>query len=179
MEAYPEINLLKSPAWHHLMAFMRQHHQAWARSVPDLEGFARDLHTHRLAVEREILADELARYDLDVEAIRVNGQVCPQGMTASEDYLTTAGVVKIERHLYRPPGHTTRHVCPLEMRAGIVEIDFQDSVDIGPRHNLVFPFFNFFKGPDPSAVRRVISFGTKCARRFEAVQLCGKILQQP
>ena len=120
MEAYPEIELLKSPAVRHLVEFMRQHHQAWAGSAPDLEIFERDLHTHVLAVEREILADELARYDLDVEAVRVNDQVCPQVMTVSEDYLTTAGVVKIERHLYRPPGHNTRHVCPLEMRAGIV-----------------------------------------------------------
>jgi len=121
MEAYPEIALLKSPAVRQLAEFMRQHHQAWAQSTPDLETFERDLHTHVLALEREILADELARYDLDVEAVRVNGKVCPQVLTVSEDYLTTAGVVKIERHVYRPPGHNTRHVCPLEMRAGIVE----------------------------------------------------------
>lgn len=88
-----------------LAEFMRQHHQAWAQSTPDWEIFERDLHPHVLALEREILADELARYDVDVEAVRVNGKVCPQ----------------IERHLYRPPGHNTRHVCPLEMRAGIVE----------------------------------------------------------
>jgi hypothetical protein len=121
MEAYPEIDPLKSSAVQHLVEFMRQHHQAWAQSVPDLEIFERDLHMHVLALEREILADELARYDLDVAAVRVSGKVCPQAMTVSEDYLTMAGVVKIERHLYRPVGHNTRHVCPLEMRAGIVE----------------------------------------------------------
>jgi len=120
MEAYPEINLLTSLAVRQLVEFMRQHHQAWAQNAPDLETFERDLHTHLLALEREILADELAHYDVDGEAVRVNGTVCPQVLTASEDYLTTAGVVKIERHLYRPPGHNTRHVCPLEMRAGIV-----------------------------------------------------------
>lgn len=121
MEAYPEIDLLKSPAVRHLVEFLRQRHQAWAQSLPDLESFERDLHRHVLALEREMLADELARYDLDVAAIRVNGQACPQAITVAEDYLTTAGVVKIERRLYRPAGHNTRHVCPLEMRAGIVE----------------------------------------------------------
>lgn len=121
MEAYPENNLLNSPALRQLVEFMRHHHHAWAQHVPDLETFEQDLHRHVLAVEREILAEELAHYDLDVEAVTVNGLVCPQVTTASEEYLTTAGIVKIDRHLYRPPGRNTRHVCPLELRAGMVQ----------------------------------------------------------
>ena len=120
MEAYQEINWMKSPALRQLRTFLQQHRQVWANRLPDLEAFERDLHTHVQALERELLADELARYDVDAEAIQVNGVVCQQAMTASEAYLTTAGVVTAERHLYRPPGQNTRHVCPLEWQAGIV-----------------------------------------------------------
>jgi hypothetical protein len=42
-------------------------------------------------------------------------------MIAPEKYLTTAGLVKVERHIYCPVKHDTRHVCPTELRAGIVE----------------------------------------------------------
>jgi hypothetical protein len=120
MEAYPEFDLVKSPALRHLMAFLQHRHDAWAESLPDLETFERELHTQVLALERELLADELSRYDVDAPAVRVQGQVCSQVAIAPETYLTSAGPVTVARHVYRPSGHNTRHVCPLELRSGIV-----------------------------------------------------------
>jgi len=120
MEAYRESAILKSTAWQSLMGFVRAHRQAWDQGVPDFEQFERALHTHVLAVEREFLTAELARYDVQAEQVVVGGVVCGQPMTSTETYLTTAGPVTIERQLYRPPGRGSRHVCPLEMRVGIV-----------------------------------------------------------
>ena len=120
MEAYRESDILKSAAWQHLTGFVRQHRQAWERGVPDFEQFERELHTHVLAVERELLVAELARYDVQAEQVNVYGVVCGQPMTSTETYLTTAGPVTVERHLYRPAGHGRRHLCPLEMRVGMV-----------------------------------------------------------
>jgi hypothetical protein len=121
MKAYQEAVLLKSPALRQLSEFLREHHQAWAQRVPDLESFERGLHTHLLAVERELVAEELMRYDVETESVTINDVACSQPAVAPETYMTAAGPVIVERHVYRPAGRGTRHVCPLELRAGIVE----------------------------------------------------------
>lgn len=121
MGTYQETELLKSPALRKLAGFLRQHRQEWAQSLPDLEAFERGLHRDLLALERELLSEELTRYDVDAGHVTVNGVVCGQPTTATETYMTTAGPVTVERHLYRPAGHGTRHICPLELKAGIVE----------------------------------------------------------
>ena len=121
MEAYQETSLLKSSALRQLSKFLSEHRQAWAHQLPDLETFERELHTHLLAFERELLADELAQYDIVAERIMVNGVVYRQAMEETETYMTSAGEVVVKRHLYRPAGRSTRHICPLELQAGIVE----------------------------------------------------------
>lgn len=121
MEAYQEIALLKSPALGQLVKFLREHHQEWAQQTQDLEIFERGLHAHILAFERELVAEELARYDVVAEQVAVNGVVYSQPMEDTETYMTIAGEVTVKRHLYRPAGRNTRHICPLEMQAGIVE----------------------------------------------------------
>lgn len=121
MEAYQETAWLKSPALHHLFEFLRDHRQHWSQALPDLEKFEQELHTHLGGLERELLAEELAQYDLNVEQITVQNTVYQQVGLASETYLTAAGPVTVARHVYRPPNHQACQVCPLELRAGIVE----------------------------------------------------------
>lgn len=121
MEAYQETDLLKSPALRELSKFLNEHGQAWAHHPPDLEAFERGLHAHVLAFERELIADELTRYDVDAAHVTIQGVVYSQPTMASESYMTAAGLVSVERHVYRPAGHGTRHICPLELRAGIIE----------------------------------------------------------
>lgn len=120
MEAYLETVVLKSAAWQGLKRFMQAHHQTWEQRMPDFEHFERELHTQILAVEREVLAVELARYDVQAQQVAVRDVVYGQPLTATETYLTVAGPVTVARHLYRPAGRGSRHICPLEMRAGIV-----------------------------------------------------------
>lgn len=121
MEAYQETSLVKSLALRHLSEFLCEHRQVWAHQLPDLETFERGLHAHLMAVERELLAEELAHDDVVAEQITVNGVVYRQSMEEAETYLTSAGEVVVKRHLYRPAGRSTRHICPLELQAGIVE----------------------------------------------------------
>ncbi len=122
MKAYQENQLLQSPAGEKLLEFLEQHRQQWNQTaLPDLEQFEHELHTHLLAMERDLVAEELAAYDVEAETITVNGTGYPWAGLASETYLTAAGPVTVERNLYRPAHHRASHVCPLEMRAGIVE----------------------------------------------------------
>ena len=51
----------------------------------------------------------------------VNGVVYRECLESSDTYLTSAGPVRVTRHLYRPAGRGSKSICPLELRAGIVD----------------------------------------------------------
>jgi hypothetical protein len=71
-------------------------------------------------LERECSAEELARYDVTAERVEVQGVSYHPVLEAAETYLSAAGPVRVERHLYRPAGRTAKSICPLELRAGII-----------------------------------------------------------
>jgi hypothetical protein len=122
MEILHKNEHLPSPAIEQLGQFVRQQRQQWTDQgeVPDFEAFERELHEHMMALERELIAEELARYDVDVETVEVAGAVYRQSLTSTETYLSAAGPVTVVRHLYRPAGRSTKSICPLELRAGLV-----------------------------------------------------------
>lgn len=70
-------------------------------------------------IENEIKADELARYDVSVPKIVVQGTVfCKCLKNEKKRYMTASGPVYVERNLYRPQ-EGGKSICPLELRAGI------------------------------------------------------------
>lgn len=122
MEILPKNEYLPSPALEQLGQFVRQRRQQWTDQgeTPDFEAFERELHEHMMVLERELLAEELARYDVEAEMVEVAGTVYRQSLTSTETYLSAAGPVTVVRHLYRPAGRSTKSICPLEWRAGLV-----------------------------------------------------------
>ena len=102
-----------------LQAFLRQRREP-REPVEDLDAFEQELHRLFVAAEREALGHELARFDLDVPTIEVAGERCHRVLRCATTYQSAAGPVRVERSLYRPSqgGQT---VCPLELRAGIIE----------------------------------------------------------
>lgn len=115
-------DVLQTPALWRLAQFIRHHREQWqpAEEPPDLERFEQELHDHVLAVERDVLADELSRYDVAADEVTVDGIPYHRSLESTETYLSAAGPVTVTRHLYRPAGHHTKSICPLEWRAGIV-----------------------------------------------------------
>lgn len=89
--------------------------------VEDLEAFEREMHGMFAAAEAEALSEELARFDLDVPVVEINGVAHRQVLRCEETYFGSAGPIRVERSLYstRQPGE--RAVCPLELRAGLVD----------------------------------------------------------
>lgn len=87
----------------------------------DMECFERELHEYMVTVEREVLAEELARLDVDLPAVTIEGKVYRQVVRCEETYTSAAGPVRVMRSLYRRLGEGERTVCPLELQAGIVE----------------------------------------------------------
>ena len=55
---------LGSTAVQRLGQFVSQWHTQWADGTPDFERFERELHQRVMDIERELLAEELARYDV-------------------------------------------------------------------------------------------------------------------
>lgn len=69
---------------------------------------------------RTMDAVALQRDDIDAPVVWVDGVRCPQVGRWEASYLGCWGEVRVERSLYRPSGED-RSLCPLELRAGIVE----------------------------------------------------------
>lgn len=120
MELYHGNPVFEITAIQRLRQFVSDWHARWTDGPPDFEQFERELHECVLAVERELLTAELARYDVAAEQVEVEGVVYRYTLTASETYLSAAGPVTVTRRLYRPSGRGSRSICPLELRAGIV-----------------------------------------------------------
>jgi hypothetical protein len=121
MQALQNRVLLSSDthAMDQLQDFLRQRREAH-EPVADLHTFEQELHRLFVAAEREALSHELARCDLDVPAIEVDGEPYHRVLRCATTYNSAAGPVRVERSLYRSSrgGQT---VCPLDLRAGIVE----------------------------------------------------------
>lgn len=100
--------------------FVLEWQQRWETSLPDFERFEHELHERIMALERDLLTEELARYDVKTEQVEVRGITYRQVLTSTETYLSAAGPLTVERHLYRPAGRSSKSICPLELRAGII-----------------------------------------------------------
>jgi hypothetical protein len=121
MQALQNRDLLSrdTHAMDHLQDFLRQRREA-RKPVEDLTAFEQELHRLFVAAEREALGHELARFDLDVPAIEVDGERYHRVLRCATTYNSAAGPVRVERSLYRSSqgGYT---VCPLDLRTGIIE----------------------------------------------------------
>jgi len=83
------------------------------------EPFERELHALFVRAEREVLAEELERLDVDVPYVVIDGRRHRRVLRSSETYTSAVGPVTVTRTLYR--AGKDKAVVPLELRAGIVE----------------------------------------------------------
>lgn len=87
----------------------------------DFNQFERELGERLREVGREVLQDELAKADIDREAVLIEGSEHRRVLRGTETYMTTMGPVTVERTLYKDrtdPG--ARSVAALEARLGIL-----------------------------------------------------------
>ncbi len=111
---------LQSPALKELRQFVLEWDEQRATGPPDFESYEHELHQRVMAMERELLAGELARYDVTAKQIEVEGVKYRPTLSSTETYLTTAGEVTVSRNLYSPSGRGHKSICPLELRVGII-----------------------------------------------------------
>ena len=83
--------------------------------------FERDLHARLMQVERDVVAAEMAKLDVDADAVVIAGTVHRRVLRQAQTYLTAAGEVVVERTLYKDRTDTDgRCVSPMELTLGIV-----------------------------------------------------------
>jgi hypothetical protein len=73
-----------------------------------------------MAMESELVGEELRRYDLEAAEIEVEGKAYRVGIILPETYLCAAGLVTVSRHLYHSGQEEGKSICPLELRVGII-----------------------------------------------------------
>ena len=88
--------------------------------LQDFEKFEQDIHTLVMALECELVSEELSRYDMKSEGIVIDGEYYRRGTSSPEMYLTTAGRIRVERHLYNAEKPQGKSICPLELCSGII-----------------------------------------------------------
>lgn len=104
-----------------LRAILEDEGMRQRRPKETFEGFEERLHRELQEVERELLAEDLGRADVEAEGIMIQGTGYRRVLRGEETYMTAAGPVRVERTLYKDrTDETERAVVPMELKTGIV-----------------------------------------------------------
>jgi hypothetical protein len=88
------------------------------RSFADFE---REVHERMMEAERDIVAAEMARLDVDADAVVIDGKVHRRVLRQSQTYMTSAGEVVVERTLYKDRADAEgRCVSPMDLTLGVI-----------------------------------------------------------
>ena len=74
-----------------LREFMESHRMKAKMGPQSFVDFERDLHARVMEVERDIVAAEMARHDIDADAVMIAGKVRRRGATGTGPYAPRTG----------------------------------------------------------------------------------------
>ena len=104
-----------------LLEFVETHRMKDRIGPQAFADFERELHRRFLQAERDIVAEEMARFDTDADAVLIEGKVHRRVLRQKQTYETGAGEVVVERTLYKDRTDAEgRCVSPMELTLGIV-----------------------------------------------------------
>jgi len=83
-----------------LMNFLAERRKAFG-TIDNIEALERELHSYFVQAEREVLAEELARFDVDLPAVQSEGVVYRRVLRCEAEYISAVGPVRVMRSLYR------------------------------------------------------------------------------
>lgn len=111
---------LHSAAAERINEYIARRRERFAEEAHNFEHFEQELHTLVMALETELVGEELSRYDLSAKEIEVEGKTYQVAGALPETYLSAAGLVTVKRHLYHLAKEGGKSICPLELRVGII-----------------------------------------------------------
>lgn len=102
--------------------FLEDHAMAGKNGAREFYEFERDLHAKLMEVEREVIGDVMAASDVDADVIEIEGVPHRRVLRSAETYETAAGLVRVERWLYKDRRNPEAHaIAAMDKRLGIVE----------------------------------------------------------
>jgi hypothetical protein len=104
-----------------LLRFVEERRRRADSLEEGFEAFEREVRRRFAEAEREFVGEELARLDVSLPQVRIDGVLYRRVVSGVGEYMTAAGPVKVLRQRYRAAGSNGASECPLELRAGIVE----------------------------------------------------------
>lgn len=99
-----------------LLAFLERRKQS-VNPVEDWEHYEQTLHALFMEAECEVMAEELARLDVDVPDVMIDGVRYHRVLRTPSTYVGIAGEIRLERTLYRASG-ARQAVVPVEVASG-------------------------------------------------------------
>jgi len=96
MEIVMQTSAGTKSAWAELEHFVLRREKGWqnGEETPEFASYEHELHEQMMKLERELLAADLARYDVAVEEIEVEGERYRRIMSSGQNYLSTAGEMR-------------------------------------------------------------------------------------
>jgi len=104
-----------------LREFLETHGMKGKTGPRAFADFERDLHARLMEVERDVIATEMSKFDVDADAVVIDGKVHRRVLKCAQSYMTSAGEVVVERNLYKDRADEDgRCVSPMELQLGII-----------------------------------------------------------
>ena len=105
-----------------LREFVEEHRVRHKVPGREFASFEKQLHERVMEVERELVAEELERADVDADAVEIEGVVHRRALRSAQQYMTAAGPVTVERTLFRDRSDPlVGSTAALDGRLGIIE----------------------------------------------------------
>lgn len=121
MQGYPRGQTFEGTEREELNRFLEQADRDAGSVSGSLEEFEEKLHEQVARVEAEAVGRYLQQWDEGAEEIEVKSVRYRRKMRCEQEYTCSAGTVRVERNLYVPAKGEGKAICPMELRAGIVE----------------------------------------------------------
>ena len=104
-----------------LRSFLDTHGMKGKTGPRAFADFERELHARMMEVERDVIAAEMVKLDIDADAVEIAGKVHRRVLRQSQTFMTSAGEVVVERTLYKDRrDEEGRCVSPMELALGII-----------------------------------------------------------
>jgi len=109
------------PTLEKLREFVETHRMKEKMGPRAFADFEKELHERMMEAERDIVAAEMKRLDVDADAVVIAGKAHRRVLRQSQTYMTSAGEVVVERTLYKDRTDSDgRCVSPMELTIGVI-----------------------------------------------------------
>lgn len=121
MRVYPKSPTLGSSAITELLNLLEEAKRDPESVAGSLEEFEAKLHERAFRVVAEGVGEFMKQYDEQAPEIEVGGVRYRKKISSEKTYTCQAGPVRVDRNIYVPAEGEGKAICPLELRAGVVE----------------------------------------------------------